>query len=303
MDRVKPSLLSACLPMGKRSKLANRRSRETRRASHVVLDHTLGRHPYYRYKYAIERAIGCCLLVIASPLILILGLVIKATSKGPALYRQERMGFKGSTFEIIKLRTMRLDAEADGVARWCAKRDPRITPFGRFLRKTHLDELPQLVNVARGEMVLVGPRPERPVICERLARRINGYYDRLAVKPGITGLAQINLPPDQSDEDVRRKQVLDLHYIHQANLWLDLRMLAVTGARILGLNGGVVMRATRLCRLSLLDDALAMAELSPNARVDDGEAAALVPLGHNGRRSSGRGRGFQDQSANPRHPR
>lgn len=214
----------------------------------------LSRERYLRRKYIFERILGCLLLLPAAPVILIVCLLVKLTSKGPALYRQVRLGHNRKCYEILKIRTMRLDAEADGVARWCVKQDPRITPLGRFLRKVHLDELPQLINVARGEMVLVGPRPERPQIAERLAEEIDGYYDRLSIKPGITGLAQINLPPDETLDDARRKQLLDLQYIKEANAWLDFRMLAATGLRMCGISGDRVTKLLRLCRKSLLAD-------------------------------------------------
>ncbi len=214
----------------------------------------VARNQYLQRKYVVERLLGIILLFPAAPLILLVCLLVKLTSKGPALYRQVRLGHNRVSYEILKVRTMRLDAEADGVARWCVKHDPRITPLGRFLRKVHLDELPQLINVARGEMVLVGPRPERPQIAERLAEDIEGYYDRLSVKPGITGLAQINLPPDETLDDARRKQLLDLRYIEEANLWLDLRMLIATGLRMCGISGSRVTKMLCLCRKSLLVD-------------------------------------------------
>ena len=147
------------------------------------------------------------------------------------------------------------DAESDGVAKWAAQRDNRITPVGAFLRKTHLDELPQLWNVVRGEMSLTGPRPERPSICEKLALHIDDYYRRTAIKPGVTGLAQINLEPDRSIDDVRRKQCLDLHYIENANAWLDLRMLVATVMRMFGLRGAFVMKFMGLCRRDVLEEA------------------------------------------------
>jgi len=233
----------------------NGATRPTRRRSWTG-DPTARQH-YLRRKYMLERLLGCLLLLPAAPLILFVCLLVKITSKGPALYRQVRLGHNRVSYEILKIRTMRLDAEADGVARWCVKQDPRITRLGRFLRKVHLDELPQLINVARGEMVLVGPRPERPQIAEQLAEHIDGYYDRLNVKPGITGLAQINLPPDETLEDAKRKQLLDLQYIQEANAWLDFRMLGATGLRMCGISGDRVTKLMRLCRKSLL------AELKP----------------------------------------
>ncbi|KAA5546361.1 sugar transferase [Roseiconus nitratireducens] len=208
---------------------------------------------YFRRKYQVERVLSTVMLFAVAPLILLLIVLVRLTSKGAGLYRQRRVGLHGETFDVFKLRTMRADAEADGVLRWSTKGDSRITPLGAILRKTHLDELPQLWNVAKGEMSLTGPRPERPEICEKLAQKIDGYYDRTAVKPGITGIAQINLEPDRTIDDVRRKQCLDLHYIENAGLWLDLRMVMATVMRMVGIRGTTVMRWMKLCRRDVLE--------------------------------------------------
>ncbi|TWT54681.1 UDP-N-acetylgalactosamine-undecaprenyl-phosphate N-acetylgalactosaminephosphotransferase [Rubripirellula amarantea] len=207
---------------------------------------------FFRRKYVLDRLSGTVLLIATSPLVLLLILLVKVTSRGPGLYRQERVGLNGSHFHILKLRSMRIDAEKGGKAVWCVKNDPRVTPLGRLLRKLHLDELPQLVNVARGEMSLVGPRPERPVICKELARQIPNYFNRNCVRPGVTGLAQINLPPDETVDDVRRKQILDLQYIEEVDSWLDLRILFATALRMFGVRGETVTRWMRLCRLHLV---------------------------------------------------
>jgi polysaccharide deacetylase family protein (PEP-CTERM system associated) len=203
---------------------------------------------YFRRKYQRERWLGCALLVLALPIILVLSWLVRLHSRGGGFYRQTRVGYRGKHFEILKLRTMHIDAEADGKARWCVKGDPRITSLGRFLRKTHLDELPQLINVARGEMTLVGPRPERPCFVEQLKKEIDGYERRLSVLPGITGLSQINLPPDETIADVRRKQYLDLLYIDETDVWLDLRMLFATLLRMGGIPGEIVIRLLGLRR-------------------------------------------------------
>lgn len=200
------------------------------------------RWKYFRKKYFRERLIGSVLLVLAAPAIVVLWCMVRLHSKGDGFFRQTRVGFRGKHFEILKLRTMVVDAEADGKARWCVKGDPRITSLGRILRKTHLDELPQLINVARGEMALVGPRPERPCFVEHLKKEIDGYEKRLSVLPGITGLAQVNLPPDETIDDVRRKQYLDLLYIQETNGGLDLRMLLGTSVRMVGIPGEMVAR-------------------------------------------------------------
>jgi hypothetical protein len=126
---------------------------------------------------------------------------------------------------------MRHDAEVRTGPAWTQSSDPRVTPIGHFLRKFHLDELPQLFNVLRGEMSLVGPRPERPEFVDVLSRQIPGYSNRLAVLPGITGLAQLNLPPDSDLDSVRRKVALDVEYIQTANLWMDLRLILCTALR------------------------------------------------------------------------
>jgi hypothetical protein len=150
---------------------------------------------------------------------------------------------------------MRLDAETGTGPVWTSgKRDPRITPLGRILRSLHLDELPQLFNVLRGEMSLIGPRPERPEFVVVLAEEIPGYMNRLAVLPGITGLAQINLPPDTDLDSVRPKQILDLDYIRTAGPWLDLRMLLCTLLRLVGISGARAMRLMRVDRSVSCDD-------------------------------------------------
>ncbi|WP_261344122.1 sugar transferase [Rubripirellula tenax] len=209
---------------------------------------------FFRRKYFLDRCAGAVLLVGAAPLTLLLYGLVRITSPGPGFYRQKRIGLDGQVFEIVKLRSMVTNAEKPGEPVWATKRDARVTPLGRILRELHLDELPQLWNVCKGEMSLVGPRPERPLICEELAKEIDGYYERNLIKPGVTGLAQINLPPDQSLEDVHRKQILDIHYLHHACLWLDLRMVAATALRLVGVKGEVVISLMRLRCRHLLDN-------------------------------------------------
>ena len=195
----------------------------------------------------VGRAIGLMLLLICLPLIALLVLLVRITSRGPGLFRQVRVGKNGRIFVMYKLRSMIIDAEAQTGPVWTQNHlDPRITPVGAFLRKSHLDELPQLWNVATGEMALFGPRPERPELVHVLAEYVPGYLNRLAVKPGITGLAQINLPPDSDLESVRRKLKLDLEYIRTANLPMEIRMFLWTGLRLAAVPSAV---ATRLCGL------------------------------------------------------
>ncbi len=160
-----------------------------------------------------------------APLLAILILLIRATSRGPALFTQERVGKDGRIFHMYKLRTMVADAEKETGAVWAKENDPRITPVGRWLRKTHLDEIPQLMNVLQGEMNLIGPRPERPELVAQLSQEIVDYPKRLAVAPGITGLAQVWSKYDETMEDVRRKVKYDLLYIRQMCLTADLSIL------------------------------------------------------------------------------
>jgi lipopolysaccharide/colanic/teichoic acid biosynthesis glycosyltransferase len=165
--------------------------------------------------------------------------LVKVTSRGPAFYRQERVGLNQKVFRIIKLRTMRADAEKETGPVWAAERDPRVTPLvGAHLRRMHLDELPQLWNVVRGEMSLVGPRPERPVFVAELIHneRLPGYERRLTVKPGITGLAQVRNGYDHSLHDVRRKLKLDLIYARRMCWWVDFTILVKTLGRLLAIN-------------------------------------------------------------------
>lgn len=221
------------------------------------------REQFFRLKYAFDFWLGCLLLVIFSPLILMLFVAVRLTSSGPGFYRQERVGLNGKTFLLVKLRSMKRDAEKPGQAVWACRKDPRVTWLGQVLRTLHLDELPQLWNVVQGDMSLIGPRPERPQFCEKLAQQIDGYYDRVAVKPGVTGLSQINLPPDTSILDARRKQIIDLLYIRQTNAWLEIRILAATALRMIGVRGATVMRWMKLCRLKHV-----MA-LAPPAQIGD----------------------------------
>jgi lipopolysaccharide/colanic/teichoic acid biosynthesis glycosyltransferase len=173
-------------------------------------------------------ALAVVLLLVAIPVIVLTAILVRCTSRGPAIYRQTRVGQHGRLFTMFKIRTMRRDAEVLTGPVWATATDPRATWIGNKLRTLHLDELPQLVNVIRGEMSLVGPRPERPEFTHRLALEVPGYLDRLAVRPGITGLAQINLPADADAGSVRRKLVLDLAYIRRRSLWLDACILFST---------------------------------------------------------------------------
>ncbi|MFA5087603.1 MAG: exopolysaccharide biosynthesis polyprenyl glycosylphosphotransferase [Candidatus Omnitrophota bacterium] len=167
-------------------------------------------------------------IIFLSPLFLITALLVKFTSKGPIIFTQTRVGKNGALFNIYKFRTMRVDAERETGPVWAAQNDNRLIPCGKFLRKAHLDELPQFVNILKGDMSLIGPRPERPVFVEKLKKEIPDYEKRLEVKPGLTGLAQVWHKYDETIEDVKKKVKYDLLYIRKLCLWTDVRILLRT---------------------------------------------------------------------------
>jgi lipopolysaccharide/colanic/teichoic acid biosynthesis glycosyltransferase len=197
---------------------------------------------YVAWKPAVEFVFAMVLLLLAAPVILLTVVLVKLTSRGPAFYSQVRLGKNGRPFMIYKVRTMRQDAERLSGACWSIKGDTRVTVLGRFLRKTHLDELPQLWNVLRGDMSLVGPRPERPEFVPTLEQAVPGYRDRLLVKPGVTGLAQVRLEADTDLESVRRKLLYDLHYVRTTGFWLDLRVVVCTAFHMAGVPYSVLGR-------------------------------------------------------------
>jgi len=176
---------------------------------------------------AADIALSLAMLLVTAPLLALAALAIRIDSPGPILYRQDRVGQHGRIFTLRKFRSMRLDAEAAGPA-WATLRDPRTTRVGGFLRRTRIDELPQLLNVLSGEMSFVGPRPERPHFVDQLADCIPCYRDRTIVKPGITGWAQVNYPYGASIEDARQKLSYDLYYVKRRSLFLDLLILVAT---------------------------------------------------------------------------
>ncbi len=219
---------------------------------------------YVTIKKQLDMVLALLLLLVTLPLLLVGVILTKLTSRGPALYSQVRLGLNGRPFTLYKIRTMIHNCERYSGARWCIPGDPRITPVGKFLRKSKIDELPQLWNVLRGEMSLIGPRPERPELVPSLERELPRYRERLRVRPGVTGLAQVQLPADTNLESVRRKLACDLCYVRQVSLWLDLKIFAATGFYLLG----IPFRVTRL----LLD--------LPGTEVNEAAAAALeTPLG------------------------
>jgi sugar transferase (PEP-CTERM system associated) len=172
-------------------------------------------------------------VILALPLMILVALAVRLDSPGPVLYRQQRVGQHGRLFNLFKFRSMRQDAEAKTGAVWCAEQDPRITRIGRFIRKARLDEIPQLWNVLRGDMSLVGPRPERPEFVESLAREIPFYGQRHTVKPGLTGWAQVSYSYAGSVGGTMEKLQYDLFYIKNLSLPLDLFIMFCTAKIVL----------------------------------------------------------------------
>jgi sugar transferase (PEP-CTERM system associated) len=186
----------------------------------------VGRHG----KRLFDLLMSLLLLVLFSPLMVLVTLasLIESMGRDPVLYKQVRVGQNGRLFRLYKFRSMRVDAEADGVARWATENDARVTRLGAFLRMTRLDELPQVFNVIAGDMSLVGPRPERPEFVAQLAKVIPFYGERHRVKPGVTGWAQLLYPYGASEEDSKRKLEYDLYYVKHAGVFLDLIILLQT---------------------------------------------------------------------------
>ena len=204
-----------------------------------------------RLNRAVNLVISLAGLVLLSPLLLLIALAVKLTSRGPIFYTQTRVGIDrrwrrtlamherrlqdlgGAAFTIYKFRSMYVNAEGRSGAVWATMNDPRVTPVGRFLRKFRLDELPQLINVVKGDMNVVGPRPERPLIVARLRQDIPEYPLRQRVKPGITGLAQINRAYDSCLDDVRAKVRYDLEYLQTQSMLADVKIMAKTMPTVL----------------------------------------------------------------------
>jgi lipopolysaccharide/colanic/teichoic acid biosynthesis glycosyltransferase len=199
------------------------------------------------------------LVILFAPLLVFLALIVKVSSKGPAVYKQSRVGYRGKIFQIYKIRTMVHNAESETGPVWATRDDTRITSFGAFLRATHLDELPQLFNVLKMEMSLIGPRPERPEIESQIAEKFSVFRNRLAVRPGITGLSQMLLPADDPAdrvlECVRRKLEYDLYYVRHVSLLLDLRIYIGTVCRQIALTMESACRVlTNSCRTAIQVD-------------------------------------------------
>lgn len=218
--------------------------------------HPFGLQEHLGWKRAKDVIISLFGLLVFSPIMLITAIVVKATSPGPVFYRQERIGMNrrrgerrargmapgsdrrgrdrrvlvnfGRPFTIYKFRTMVMDAERGAPPMWARENDPRITSVGRILRRTRIDELPQFINVLRGDMSIVGPRPERAYFIGRIEKELPDFHLRLRAKPGITGLAQVQLGYTNTDEGLRQKLHLDLEYIHSLGFWTDTKILLRT---------------------------------------------------------------------------
>jgi lipopolysaccharide/colanic/teichoic acid biosynthesis glycosyltransferase len=195
---------------------------------------------YQRTKSVAARVTAALMLFALAPVVLLCAVVVRLTSKGPSFYSQVRLGHRGRLFRIYKLRTMKFRCEAETGAVWATARDPRVTRVGRVLRRLHLDELPQLWNIACGDMCFIGPRPERPEIAEKLLLDIPNFNERLAIRPGLTGLAQVLQMADTSIDSARRKLRLDLDYGRREGIWLDARIVVGTALIIVGVPRGRV---------------------------------------------------------------
>jgi len=191
---------------------------------------------YRKSKRFFDLAFAIVILAVTSPVILLTAIAIKLESKGPVFFKQERIGLSNKLFTIIKMRSMCQDAEKDG-AKWASKGDARITRVGKFIRKTRIDELPQCINIMKGEMSFVGPRPERDVFIQELKKIIPFYDVRHIVKPGVTGWAQTKYRYGSSIEDAEEKLKYDLYYIKHSGLWLDLAVLFQTVKTVLMFKG------------------------------------------------------------------
>jgi exopolysaccharide biosynthesis polyprenyl glycosylphosphotransferase len=189
-------------------------------------------------KRILDVSAGLLVLLLTLPLMMFAAVAIRVDGNGPILYRQERVGRRGTSFIMYKFRTMRADAEDAGGPQWAVPRDPRVTRIGGLLRRTRIDELPQIINVLKGEMSFVGPRPERPVFVDTLTQKIPFYAERHRARPGITGWAQINHPYGASIEDARQKHAYDLYYLKNFSILFDILIVLATPKAVFIDKGG-----------------------------------------------------------------
>lgn len=209
-----------------------------------------------------SRLMAACLLIPGLPVIGACVLLVRLTSRGGAIYKQERVGLDGRIFTIYKIRSMTVDAEKGTGAVWAQAGDPRVTFVGRILRFTHLDELPQLFNILKGDMCINGPRPERPEFVTDLAERVPRYTERLLLHPGVTGLAQVRAPADSDLQTVRNKLSLDLAYVENldSQSMFDFRILCATVLKMAGLPRDFAARMFGLDRIAKVNIEQTMAE-------------------------------------------
>jgi len=209
---------------------------------------------YLLAKDVLDRLFAFLMLLVTSPLILMAMALVKLTSRGPALYSQTRVGRHGRLFTLYKIRSMIVESESLTGACWSMPGDQRVTRVGNWLRQSHIDELPQLWNVLMGHMSLVGPRPERPEFVPALEQTIPHYRDRLLVRPGITGFAQVQLPPDTGLDSVRTKLAYDLHYVQALGFWFDVRICWATAFKMIGASFRPLARLFRFPERSVVED-------------------------------------------------
>jgi sugar transferase (PEP-CTERM system associated) len=193
----------------------------------IFSDGFIGGNIDHALKRTFDVTVSLMIVAFSAPILLVTAIVILATDPGPIFYRQQRIGLHGKPFNIIKFRSMRVDAERGG-PQWAGQNDPRITPIGRIIRATRIDEIPQVLNVLKGDMSFVGPRPERGVFVDALTEEIPYYSERHQMKPGITGWAQLNYPYGASVEDARKKLQYDLYYVKNYSIFLDLLIIIQT---------------------------------------------------------------------------
>lgn len=209
-------------PDPENNELVSRKDRPSRKAL------TFRTQSYLLTKRTLDFGAALAVLLLLSPILLTVALLVRLTSRGPVIFSQERLTEGGKIFRMYKFRTMRVDAESGTGPVWAQERDPRVTSVGRFLRLSHLDELPQLINVLTGDMSIVGPRPERPELAAQIEAELPTFRRRLEVKGGITGLAQVSSGYAANMQTYKKKLSYDIQYVKQRSLLLDLAIIAKT---------------------------------------------------------------------------
>ena len=191
---------------------------------------------YNRYKWYVDVFISILTLPVLGTIMLLFMFLTWLTTKGPVIHTQLRCTKDGKPFKMYKIRSMYVDADARSGPVLPGHHDPRVTPIGKIMRRLHIDELTQIINVWRGEMTVIGPRPERPESVEVFKKEIPGYEYRMLVLPGLTGYAQLNRPPDWDVKGIRKKLILDLEYIERISFWFDMRLLLGTAFKLIRIN-------------------------------------------------------------------